>query len=172
MGRPFFVYSNTAAGTMLTFDLSLASAEEAGAAGLAVESGVESWGSVCTSGCGSIVAASGLEPGRDLPLGFRDPEKASLDRLKQRSRTDRQGTGGWEPLPKLTDGLSRDQEPFLRRWDDSAAGRSFLLRSREARSGCDSPLRGHLVGGSRFNSMRRRGATDRGHPSIGARLAR
>jgi hypothetical protein len=48
---------------MLTFDLSLASAEEAGAPGLAVGSGVESWGCVCATGCGSIFAASGLASG-------------------------------------------------------------------------------------------------------------
>ncbi len=56
---------------MLTFDLSLASAEEAGAVG----SGVESWGCVCTWGCGSIFAASGLASGA---AGALDDEAFSL----------------------------------------------------------------------------------------------
>lgn len=60
---------------MLTFDLSPASAEEAGAAGLAVGSGVESWACVCASGCGSIFAASGLASGA---AGALDDEAFSL----------------------------------------------------------------------------------------------
>ena len=45
-----FVYSNSGAGTIRVFDLSLASTDDAGAAGLTAGSGDASEGSVCASG--------------------------------------------------------------------------------------------------------------------------
>ena len=60
-GVPFFVYSNSGAGTMLIFDLSFASADYADACGLAIGSSAEFEGCVRASGWeGSILTGSGL----------------------------------------------------------------------------------------------------------------
>ena len=45
-----FVYSNSGAGTIRVFDLSLASTDDAGAGGLTAGSDATSEGSVCASG--------------------------------------------------------------------------------------------------------------------------
>jgi len=61
---PFFAYWNSGAGTMLIFDLRLASADDAGAGGLAVGSGAECAGCVCASSLGGpILTGSGFASG-------------------------------------------------------------------------------------------------------------
>jgi hypothetical protein len=79
---PFFAYWNSGAGTMLIFDLGLASADDVGAGGLVIGSGAESRGCVCPSSLGgpnltgsgfaagaTTVEASPVSPGEGAVLG-------------------------------------------------------------------------------------------------------